>query len=60
MHPVKGQRWFLASLLFGFGAFVLAWKFGDPTPFTAVATAALVGGHATNVVERRYPTVEDK
>lgn len=46
------SRWFLLSLLFGVGAFALAWKIGDASVFAAIGSVALAGGHATNVAER--------
>jgi hypothetical protein len=46
------SRWFLLSLLFGVGAFALAWKTGDTSVFAAIGSVALAGGHATNVAER--------
>lgn len=53
------SRWFLLSLLFGVGSFVLAWKTGDAASFAAVASVALGGGHLTNVAERFRPKVVD-
>jgi len=49
------SRWFLLSVVLCVGAFVLAWRMESVGVFTAVAVAALGGGHATNVMERRYP-----
>ena len=49
------SRWFLMSVVLSVGAFVLSWKFGEASSFTAIATVALGGGHFTNVMERRNP-----
>ena len=57
--PLKGNRYFILSVVFGAGAFVLGWKFGDPMSFATVASVALGGGHLTNAVERRYPTIPE-
>jgi hypothetical protein len=48
------SRWFLMSVVLSVGAFVLSWKFGEASSFTAIATVALGGGHFTNVMERRH------
>ena len=47
------------AIVFGVGAFVLGWKFGDPMSFAAVASVALGGGHLTNAIERKYPPTPD-
>lgn len=52
---MRGNRWFFLSILFAVGGFVLAWKYGDPGSFAAIAGVALAGGHASNFAERWRP-----
>lgn len=49
---MKGNRYFLLSVVFAVGGFVLAWRWGEPGSFAMIASVALGGGHLTNVSER--------